>query len=185
MPDTDAPVIVTGQVGETRAARGLTRREGLLALALLAPAGLIAACTGSAEPSPGSTSASAPTMDPAAEVAAEESVLIATYDAVLAAATGLDDEALALLALIRDQHAQHLEALGGTAGPPPSTGSSSPLTRDAAVTNLIAAEREAARSRIRACVAADDPELARLLAFIGASEASHVPALRDVRPARA
>ena len=54
------------------------------------------------------------------------------------------------------------------------------MTVDAAIANLMAAEREAARSRIRACVAADDAELARLLTFIGASEASHVPALRDL-----
>ena len=45
--------------------------------------------------------------------------------------------------------------------------------------------REAARSRIRACVAADDADLARLLTFIAASEASHVPALRDLRSAGA
>jgi hypothetical protein len=40
--DTDAPAAV----GRSRPA--LTRREGLLALVLLAPAGLLAACSGSA-----------------------------------------------------------------------------------------------------------------------------------------
>lgn len=180
MPDAEGPVIVSTPPEPVRAVRGLTRREGLIALALVAPAGILAACTGSAEPSPPSASASAPPEDLAAEVAGEESALISTYDVVLAAATGLSDEAAALLTLIRDQHAQHLEALGGTAVPTTSSESPSPVTVDAAIANLMAAEREAARSRIRACVAADEPDLARLLTFIGASEASHVPALRDL-----
>lgn len=184
MPSVDDAPLGTEPAAGHLARRGLTRREGLVALALLAPAGLLAACSGAEEPTPGSTTASAPTADLAGEVAAEESTLIATYDAVLAA-TGLGDEASARLALIRDQHAQHLEALGGTAGPATSSESSSPLTTDAAVANLIAAEREASRSRIRACVSADDAELARLLTFIAASEASHVPALRDLRSAGA
>lgn len=185
MPDAADPVIGTAAAAGHRPGRGLTRREGLLALALLAPAGLVAACSGSTEPTPGPTSASAPPADLAAEVAAEESALISTYDAVLAAATGLGDEVVALLSLIREQHAQHREALGGAAVPPSASGSAAPVTIDAAVANLIAAEREAARSRIRACVAAGDGDLARLLAFIGASEASHVPALRDLSPAGA
>jgi hypothetical protein len=183
MPDAADPVIGTAPTAGHRRGRGLTRREGLLALALLPPAGLLAACSGSSEPTPGPTSATAPPADLAAEVAAEESALISAYDAVLAAATVLGDEAVALLALIRDQHAQHRDALGGAAAPP--TASPAPLTIDAAVADLIAAEREAARSRIRACVAAGDGELARLLTFIGASEASHVPALRDLRLAGA
>lgn len=186
MPNADGPVIVTGSSARDCTGRGLTRREGLLALALLAPAGLIAACTGSAEPPPGSATASALPADLAAEVAAEEAALIARYDAVLAAETGLGEETTALLTLIRDQHAQHLEALGGaaTAVPPPDV-ASAPTAQGAVITGLIAAEREAARSRIRACVAADDADLARLLTFIGASEASHVPALRDRAPAGA
>ena len=185
MPSADASVTGTEPAADHHAGRGLTRREGLLALGLLAPIGLLASCSGSPEPTPGSTSASAPPADLSAEVAAEESVLVSTYDAVLAAATGLGGEAVALLALIRDQHAQHLESLGGAAVPTPASGTAAPVTIDAAVANLIAAERAAARSRIRACVAADDAELARLLTFIGASEASHVPALRDLRSAGA
>lgn len=187
MPNADGPVIVTDSAaGGLAGRRRLTRREGLLALALLAPAGLIASCTGSTEPPPGSATASALPADLAAEVAAEEAALIARYDAVLAAGPGLGEETTALLALIRDQHVQHLDALGGTGTAVPATaGASSPATQDAAITDLIAAEREAARSRIRACVAADDADLARLLTFIGASEASHVPALRDRAPAGA
>jgi hypothetical protein len=180
--DTDAPR--TG--GASRPA--LTRREGLLALALLAPAGLLAACSGSADPAPASATATSPAPDQAAEVAAEESALIAAYDAVLAAQAGLDAEATALLTAIRDQHAQHRDALGAPASSAPASPAAAPpaaSTAEAALAGLIAAEREASRSRVRACVAADDTELARLLTFIGASEASHVPALRDLRSAGA
>jgi hypothetical protein len=180
MPDAEAHAIVTPRPARAPAARGLTRREGLIALALVAPAGILAACTGSAEPSPASTSASAMPADLATEVAAEESALMAIYDTVLVGVPGLGGEVTALLTLIRDQHAQHLEALGGSGAQPPLSGAPAPTTPASAVALLISAEREAARSRIRACVAADEGDLARLLTFIGASEASHVPALRDL-----
>ncbi len=183
MPDADGPVLTTPGPARELGPRGLTRREGLVALALLAPAGILVGCTGSTEPPPGSATASAPPADLAADVAAEESALIATYDALLSGVPGLDEAATALLGLIRDQHAQHLEALGGSGAQPPASAAPTAATPAAAVASLIAAEREAARSRIRACVAADDAELARLLTFIGASEAAHVPALRDLSAA--
>lgn len=160
------------------AAASLTRRQGLLALALLAPAGLLAACNGSTEPPAPSSSASGPPPDLAAEVAAEESALVAAYDSVLAGPASLDPQATALLTLLRDQHSQHRDALGGAATE--VTAPAPPESTTAALAGLIAAERAAARSRLRACVAAGDAELARLLTFIGASEASHVPALRDL-----
>ena len=185
MPDAAGPAIVTDPAARAHAGRSMTRREGLIALALLAPVGLIAACSGSTEPPPGSATAPTPPTDLATDVAAEESALIATYEAVLTAAPGLSDEAIALLTLIRDQHVQHRDALGGAAESQTPSKGPSPATADAAVKDLIAAEREAARSRIRACVAADDADLARLLTFIGASEASHVPALRDLASAGA
>jgi hypothetical protein len=185
MPETDAPVIGTGPAGHARAGGGLTRREGLLALALLAPAGLLAACTGSADPAPSASTASARPVDLTAEIASEEAALVAAYDTALATAGDLGEEATAVLVMIRDQHAQHLASLGVPATPVPSSASTAPATASATVTGLIAAERDAARSRVRACVATDDPDLARLLAFIGASEASHVPALRDLRSAGA
>ena len=174
-------MIAPTRPGPVLAVRGLTRREGLIALALVAPAGILAACTGSAEPAPPSASASAPPADLAAEVAGEESALIATYDALLAGVPGLSEEASALLTLIRDQHVQHLRRPGrDRRAQPPASPGTAPATPAAAISLLVAAEREAARSRIRACVAADEPDLARLLTFIGASEASHVPALRDL-----
>ena len=174
-------MIASTRPGPVLAVRGLTRREGLIALALVAPAGILAACTGSAEPSPPSASASAPPADLAAEVAGEESALIATYDALLAAVAGLGDEATALLTLIRDQHVQHLEALGATAAQPAASTGTAPATAccgDQQSSSLRSAKPPAAGSA--PCVAADEPDLARLLTFIGASEASHVPALRDL-----
>lgn len=176
MPDTATATASPAAADGGRAGRGLTRREGLLALGLLASVGLAAGCSGSAEPPSGS--ASALPADLAAEVAAEEAALVAIYDEALAATPGLDAGTAGLLTLIRDQHAEHLDALGGVAAsrspsaPPPAA------TAEAVIPILLAAERAAARSRIRACVAADDPGLARLLTFIGASEASHVPVLR-------
>ena len=50
---------------------------GMSALTLM-----LAACSGSTEPPSGSASASAPPIDLAGEVAAEESALIAAYDSV-------------------------------------------------------------------------------------------------------
>jgi hypothetical protein len=56
-----------------------------------------------------------------------------------------------------------------------------PTDPRAAIGVLIDAERSAMRQRIDACVAATDPETARTLTFIAASEGSHVPALKDLQ----
>ena len=157
----------------------LTRRQGLRALAVGAPALLLAACTSDPEQAPSSTpsanegAAAAPSADdPAAtDPAADEAALIALYDAALAAPGTSDTREV--LALLRDQHAAHRDALGGAADVPVPA---SPPSLAA----LIAAEKRASRARIRACVAAADPDVARLLALIAASEAAHVPVLKDV-----
>jgi hypothetical protein len=162
-----------------RAMRGITRREGLIALALAGPAALLAACTSdTAEPGP----TPSPTTSPegaAESVAADEALLVASYDAALAALPDADPAVIALLTGIRDQHAAHRDALGGTSLVPDAP--PQPAAQAAVIDELLAAERQAARDRIDACETAADPELARLLAMIGASEASHVPALREVR----
>ena len=81
---------------------------------------------------------------------------------------------------------RHLAALTGEPVAPASeqasavAASGGPVTAKSAVRTLIAAERAAARQRIEACVAATEPGLARTLAFIAASEASHIPALKEV-----
>ena len=156
----------------------LTRRAGL-ALLLAVPVGALAACAGDSgadpEPDPSEPTGAAAAID---EQAAQEVDLVALYDAVLAAFPGSAVEPL--LTAVRDQHAQHCDALGG--GSEPSTTTPMvPATLAAALSALAATEREASRARVRACVEAADPEAARLLALIAASEASHVPALRDAR----
>jgi hypothetical protein len=162
-----------------RAMRGITRREGLIALALVGPAALLASCTSdTAEPAP-SASGTVPPEGAAEPVAAAEAALVAAYDAAISALPDADPAVIALLTTIRDQHAAHRDALGGTSAVPDAP--PQPATEAAVIDELLAAERQAARDRIDACVASPDPELARLLAMIGASEASHVPALREVR----
>jgi hypothetical protein len=162
MPETRVPAI--------------TRRQGLLALALVGPAGLLAACTSDSASAP-SDSASTGGVQPSDAVAEQESALIAQYDTVLATFPDLDPATAAVLGAIRDQHAQHRDALGGADD---VAAEAAPATAAAALSALLAAERGASRERIRACVGADSAETARLLALIGASEASHVPALRDL-----
>lgn len=171
----------------SRDARAITRREGLLAAALALPVGLMAACSDSGESAPSSTSAasaagSSATIDASTlteEVGADESALIALYDAALSAVPDTD-ERHTLLAGIREQHVAHLDALGV----PATTGAASislPPDPAALLTALARAENAAARSRIRACEAAPDAALARLLVFIAASESSHGAELRKAR----
>lgn len=157
----------------------LTRRQGLVAVALAGPVALLAACSGDAQTTPPTSAEGSAVPAPADATAAEEAVLVAAYDAALESLPDLPAETTALLTLIRDQHAQHRDALGGSDTEPASV--AAPRTLDEALGALLDAERAAARSRVRACVAATDSESARLLSLIAASEASHVPALRDLR----
>jgi hypothetical protein len=158
---------------------GLTRRQGLTAAALLGPVGLLAACSSAEAPQSGASAASTATgraTDPTGEVTASEQDLIDRYDCVIAAFPALGTP----LAALRDQHRQHAAALSG-ASPGSSASVTAPASEQAALHMLITAEREAMHQRIAACMAAQDPALARTLAFIAASEGSHVPALRDLR----
>lgn len=170
-------------------ARAITRREGLLAAVLLVPAGLLAACSDDAAPagdtassSAGTAAGSASSASVAAEVAADEAALISLYDAAIATLPAGDDR-LALLTGIRDQHAAHLDAVGGTAGSvatDPLASGPLPTTPDAMLATLSRAERQASRSRIRAGEDADG-DLARLLVFLAASESAHAAELRRAR----
>ena len=166
----DAPTLV---------GRAITRRRGLQALALIGPIGLLAACTDTAAPEPGPSGTVTAEPAPAEASAADESLLIARYDTVLGAFADADAGVLATLTAIRDHHAQHRDALGGAA--PQDDRSAAPPTLATALAELITAERKAGKARVRACVAAGNAETARLLTLIAASEAAHVPALRDLR----
>ena len=157
----------------------ITRRQGLRALALIGPIGMLAACTEESSPLPGPSETATTGPAPAEASAVEESAIIARYDTVIAAFPEATPGLLTALKAIRDQHSQHRDALGGA--DPEADGAAVPTGIDAALSELVAAERRAGKSRVRACVAAEDPETARLLALIGASESAHVPALRDLR----
>jgi hypothetical protein len=156
----------------------ITRRQGLLALALLGPVGVLAACSSSPDASPAGSSASA-SLAPADASAQHETELIALYDAVLDAYPDLEPETITVLTTLRDQHGQHRDALGGS--PDATAKATAPENATAALAALVSAEHVASRERIRACIDSPDAETARLLALIGAAEAAHVPALRDLR----
>ena len=154
----------------------LTRRQGLTALAILGPVGVLAACSSGGEPAPTDSSGLPATVS--AAVAAQERDLVALYDAVIAAYPELAPS----IELIRDQHAQHAATLDASSRPPSSPSTTDlPQTQDKVLVALVSAERRAMRQRIDSCVMADEAGLARTLAFIAASEGSHVPALRDLR----
>lgn len=147
----------------------LTRRH--LLLGALTGVALAAAPGCAAEPEPVSLAA-----DPVRlESLGAELDLIATYEASIAARPDLAPT----LTLILDQHREHAQALevAQTEAPPPA-----PRAPGAAVdpNGLRELERRAAGLRAGACVRAGNPELARLLALIGASEAQHVAVLAGV-----
>ena len=152
----------------------LTRRQGLISAALLGPAALLAACSSDEQPTATATLGSEtaePTVDET--VAADESLLIAHYDAVLATLPESQTSVREVLHSIREQHVAHREALGGG-----GEADLAELPEEPSLSSLTAAEKAASKARIRSCVDTTDPELARVLAFICASEASHVPTLK-------
>jgi hypothetical protein len=169
----------------------LTRRDLLrLGLVVSAAAGL-AACTTSPAGTPKPTDPGGP-EDPdralRAEVGADEARLSALY----ARATGvLQGAASTRIAAIGARHEAYRTAvdpagLAGATGASGATGpSASPTTTIpttlTAVSVLVAAETAAAAERARQAAAAVDPELARVLALVGAGEAAAAAALASAR----
>jgi hypothetical protein len=156
----------------TPSSQYIARRTFLL-IATASPIALLTAC-GS-----GAGSAAGDSADDLlrSQVADAEAALIAQYQATIAAYQDL----AAPLTLLMDQHRAHLAAMAiAPSSAPPSTGVPVPGSARQAVTALADAERAATQQRGQACVDAMDPALARTLAFIAASEASHVPALGQV-----
>lgn len=171
---------MTSPTSPSTGARLLTRRQGLGLLATAVPLGLIAACGNDDSTAPPTSMPEAPEPPSlAGRVSAEEEALIALYDAALAALPADDTRSRPLLIAIRDEHAQHRAALAMGASPGASPGMTA-ADGDVSVAMLVDAERAAVKNRIRACTEAQDAELARVLALIGASEAGHVPALRSL-----
>lgn len=142
----------------------LTRREILALGAAVTAAGAVAGC--SSEPT---ATPSAPQPEPRTVPDLE---LIALYAAVRRTYPDLGTA----LAEIEEQHRAHVAALGE-----PDTSTELAVTvaatKRAALEQCMVAERRAADLHEAACLNSDDPTLARLLAVIAASEASHVPAL--------
>lgn len=153
-------------------------------------AALVAGCTRSAEPGPAmnpSPTASpmrAPTdvdpqPSPAADIALrrrmqrDEASLLARYAATLERHPGT----AALLTPLAAHHRAHLAALANDPGAPPDRRIRIPGRRRAALRSLAAAEAASAAFRAAAAGKAQ-PELARLLASVGACEASHSALLR-------
>lgn len=156
--------------------RTLLAGVGLAGLALGSSA-VLTSCTDDATPTPtDSANTDAPTSDDAnviASAAANEVALIGRYEQVLAAGSALTPAVANLLTEILQQHRLHLQAL--------SVDDFAPASQTAGVTptlaDLTAAERAAADERTLSCESAADPNLARTLALIAASEASHAQAL--------
>ena len=105
-------------------------------------------------------------------VAASEQGLIRQYDAAIAAYPSLESK----LAPLRDQHVEHLTAVGGQ--PSNDSGSqSTPKTAAAAVQQLTASERKAAAERTASCGKATSGDLIWNLALIASSESQHAAVL--------
>lgn len=147
----------------------LTRRH--LLLAALTGAALVPMAACSDEPEPISLAA-----DPVrVEALGAELDLIAVYEASIAA----QPELAPTLTVILEQHREHAQALAvpdAQASPPAPRGAAAAVD----LNGLRDLERQAAGLRAGACVRAGNPELARLLALIGASEAQHVAVLAGV-----
>ncbi len=158
---------------------GPSRRAVLVGAALLA----VAACSSGTEPEPPKPDPDLPIRALAADGVRG---LVALYAAVSRAHPNLRAE----LAPLAAETAAHLSALEPpAAGPTASAGASTspsatasapvtvPATAPAARTALVRAERHEAELRVTQLASAS-AALARLLAAIGASEASHATLLR-------
>ena len=141
-------------------------RRAMLAGTVVVAGTALAACS-SDEPAPDATADADAALRQS--VAEDEQRLIALYDATIAV---VDEGPLrTTLQTLRDQHAEHAATIAPEVGPAQVAGGVPTIA------DLQALERAAASARRDACVAATDAELARVLTFIGAAEAAHVPAL--------
>lgn len=146
----------------------LTRRT-ILAGATIAPLGLLAACN----------AITSPLTDPddvvKAATAASERDLIAAYNATI----GAFGQLAAALTPLRDQHREHLSAVGGVADE--RAAEFTAVSAKAALAALTAAELAASNQRVDQCGQANARELIWTLSLIGASEAQHVLALAGAK----
>ena len=150
-------------------------RRAVLALALSLP-WLATGCEGLT--ALGTPPRPAPDTGVAADAIAREGLMIARYDAVIAASP----QAAALLAPVKAQHTQHLAALRKRLITPhgmphtPTSGLTVPHGTHARLAWLADAETAAANWLVGQLEAVP-PSYAQLLASIAASEATHAAAL--------
>lgn len=156
-----------------------TRRAVLWGAAAI-PALAVAGCS-SEEPVP-----AAVTIEPTPPAQPEEDLLdeLTLIGAYLGAIEAFPD-LRGTLSAIADQHRAHARELGATEADlsdvtaiPPNAAKPA-----AAITELIKRERAAAGMRSDMALAATNAANTRMLTFIAASEASHVPELQDARKA--
>ncbi|MEI8081896.1 MAG: hypothetical protein WCI74_08645 [Actinomycetes bacterium] len=145
-------------------------RRTVLAGAAIAPLGLLAGCSASAVLRPD------PDDSVRSDVASSERTLIASYTATINAYPKL----ATVLGPLRDQHRDHLNAVGGSPDNPSGQSTAASNAKEA-VSALAAAELAASRERVGQCVAAQGQELAWTLSLIGSSEAQHAVALAGVK----
>lgn len=145
----------------------MTDRRLVLQMALLA-AGTAAL------PACGSTSVLPFTPDPTPDAQQEaEIALVAAYDAALASA---GPAARKVYQRIRDEHAEHVRALGWSRPVPTPSSMPEPMS----TARLVAEERKALRRHTEGARQTSDLERAQVLALIAASEAQHVVTLRSL-----
>lgn len=145
----------------------MTNRRQLLQIAALSAVGapVVAACDTQILPVP------RPAATPDAQQS-DEIALIVAYDAALREAP---DDVRALYQRIRDEHAEHLRALGWQDPvPTPSTPVQTPSGAQ-----LLRAEKAALRRHTQGARTTTDSEQAQILALIAASEAQHVVELEN------
>ena len=143
-------------------------RRAILQLAAVAPLAALAAC-GTDEAGPASNADDAVRQ----AVADSEQTLINRYDATIAAFPSLAEK----LRPLRDQHAEHLAAVGSDPVSPDQSGAPVAKTAAGAFSALTAAERKAASDRTASCGQASGGDLIWNLALIAASEAQHATQL--------
>lgn len=178
VPRTDLPIAEQASTLST-ASGPLVGRRSFLLMAVGTGAALVTGCGSTdSERVPGS-----PDDGVRSAVAEAEASLIAQYQSAITAYPELGASLVAIL----EQHRAHLHAVLPGEGPAavsdPGNAGGGPAPAGSvrqALQSLAQAERAASQQRREACGMAADPELARILAFIAASEASHVPALAQV-----
>jgi hypothetical protein len=134
--------------------------------------GAVAALTTTVLPACGTDEQAQPAPQPTPDSQqADELALIAVYDAALLSS---GPRATIVYQRLRDEHVEHLAALGWQQPPPP------PVDADPSRRTLMRAERRATRIRSNAAVVSPDAEQAQILALIAASEAQHVLDLEEL-----